>query len=301
MPYKKIKLELNENNGKKAFCVLMQSLKVSINEAQKLIDKKRLFCNGKVVSKKNEILNGLIELVVYENEARGVEVVFENDEFAVLEKPSGVLSHPNGRNCKYSLSDEIWSLWGKNACVAHRLDKQTSGLILVAKNKPSQILLKQAFEKKQIQKEYLALVSGKTALEFNSNKPLALAKFDEIKTRMEVNEKGKEALSKFKALRHFEKLNATLLLCKPLTGRQHQLRVHLFDLGHKILGESLYGLKKAQIESILDEKLSQKELIELTGASRLCLHSRRLKFSLLGKEFDFVSKFKGENFLSFLG
>lgn len=91
MAYIKIKLS---NNGKKAFQVLMENLKISINEAQKLIDKKRLFCDGILVEEKNKILNGLVELIVYENNPKGVEIVFENEDFAILEKESGILSHP---------------------------------------------------------------------------------------------------------------------------------------------------------------------------------------------------------------
>ncbi|TQR31353.1 RNA pseudouridine synthase [Campylobacter sp. MIT 99-7217] len=291
MAYRKIKLSHIENNGKKAFQVLMENLKISINEAQKLIDKKRLFCEGQIVSKKNEILQGLVELIVYENEPKGVEIVFENDEFAVLEKPSGVLSHPNGRHCKYSLCDEIWALWGKNACIAHRLDKETSGLILVAKNKKTQIILKEMFEKKQIQKEYLALASGKLPTKFEVDQALELSKnYDDVKTRMQICKQGKEAITEFETIEFWQDFNASLVLCKPLTGRQHQIRLHLFHVGHKILGDPLYGLTKEQIESILDEKLSPLERIKFTGASRLCLHSNRLKFTFLQKEFDFISK-----------
>ncbi len=112
LAYTKIKLS---NNGKKAFQVLIDNLKININEAQKLIDKKRLFCDGILVEEKNKILKGDVELIVYENNPKGVEIVFENEDFAVLEKESGILSHPNGRHCKYSLSDEIWHLWGKSA------------------------------------------------------------------------------------------------------------------------------------------------------------------------------------------
>ncbi|HEF1610808.1 TPA: RluA family pseudouridine synthase, partial [Campylobacter jejuni] len=252
MAYIKIKLS---NNGKKAFQVLMENLKISINEAQKLIDKKRLFCDGILVEEKNEILNGLVELIVYENNPKGVEIVFENEDFAILEKESGILSHPNGRHCKYSLSDEIWHLWGKEACVAHRLDKETSGLILVAKNKKAQIDLKALFEKKLVQKEYLALANGKIEENFIIDKAINLAKnYDDVKTRMQICKEGKQAITEFEILEYFPKINATLLLCKPLTGRQHQIRVHLFYKNHKILGDPLYGLEKKDIEKILDDK-----------------------------------------------
>ena len=288
MAYTKIKLA---NNGKKAFQILMENLKITMNEAQKLIDKKRLFCNGILVEKKNELVKGVVELVVYENHPKGVEIVFENEDFAVLEKPSGVLSHPNGRHCEYSLCDEIWSLWGKEACVAHRLDKETSGLILVAKNKISQISLKTMFEKKEIQKEYLALARGQIKENFIVDKALALAKnYDDIKTRMQIHKQGKKALSEFEVLSYFPEFNATLLLCKPLTGRQHQIRVHLYHKNHTLLGEPLYGLNKEQIEDILDGRLSTKKRLRLTGAKRLCLHSYRLKFKYKEQNFDLKSK-----------
>lgn len=288
MPYIKIKLS---NNGKKAFQTLKDALKISMSEAQKLIDKKRLFCDGKLVEKKNEILKGCVELIVYKNEPKGVEIVFENQDFAILEKESGVLSHPNGRHCQYSLCDEIWHLWGKNACVAHRLDKETSGLILIAKNKNSQSSLKKMFENKEIQKEYLALVFGQTQDEFRVNEAINLNNdYENFKMRMQICKEGKEAITEFKKLDFWKEFNASLLLCKPLTGRQHQIRLHLFHMKHKILGEYLYGLEKQEIESILDHMLSKEERVKLTGASRLLLHSQRLKFRFKNENFDISSK-----------
>lgn len=288
LPYIKIKLP---NNEKKAFKLLMEHLKIPLNEAQKLIDKKRLFCDGILVEKKNKILNGLIELVVYENEPKGIEIAFENEDFAVLEKPSGVLSHPNGRHCSYSLCDEIWHLWGKEACVAHRLDRETSGLLLVAKHKKAQIAFKTMFEKKEIQKEYLALVKGKIELNFKVDRAINLTKnYDDIKTRMQICENGKKALTEFESLEYYPNFNATLLLCKPLTGRQHQIRVHLFHIKHPIIGEYLYGLDRFQIEKILDKRLTQFQRVQITGAKRLLLHAFALKFKFKGKQFNIVSK-----------
>lgn len=288
MAYVKIKLQ---NNGKKAFEILINNLKISINEAQKLIDKKRLFCNGNLVNKKNEILNGIIELIVYQNNPKNIEIIYENDDFAVVEKLSGVLSHPNGRNCEYSLCDEIWHLWGTNACVAHRLDKETSGVILITKNKQSQKELKAMFEKKLIKKTYLALVNGKTQKEFIVNKKIDINKnYDDIKTRMIICENGKDALTHFETLEFFDDLNASLILAKPLTGRQHQIRVHLFHMKHKILGDPLYGLTKNQIEQILDKNINQEERIKITGAKRLLLHSFSLEFNYKNKNFLIKSK-----------
>ena len=368
-----------------AFKALINALNVQMSEAQRLIDKRRVFCNGTLVESKNQILSGKLEVISYQNAARGEKPVFETEDFAVFDKQSGVLSHPNGRKCEYSLCDEAWTLYGKQAGVAHRLDRETSGLILIAKNKAAQRDLKGLFESKMVQKEYLTLVYGLVESEFSVNLPMKLAKnYDDIKTRMKIcdlKEGGKPAITSFKRLEYFEniaeikakmgicaenegkrlnlskdfdlngilngdlnkgeKLNSSkdfglkgglngilngdlnkgelafespcenvckcfenpafkcgeslsnglsLVLAKPLTGRQHQIRLHLFHSTHKILGEPLYGLKKPQIERLLDGKMSEDERLFLTGAKRLCLHSNRLCFEFKGKKFDIVSK-----------
>lgn len=420
MAYKKIKIanllsefaasenasdNVVQNANSRAFKVLMNALGVSMSEAQRLIDKGRLFCNGEVVSAKNEILRGEIELISYENAPRGQKPIFDNQNFAVFDKQSGILSHPNGRNCAYSLCDEIWHLYGAQAGVAHRLDRETSGLILVAKDKKTQTIFKTLFEKRLVKKEYLALVSGQTPLEFSVDLPMNSA-CDEVKTRMRLcplSEGGKEARTEFKRLCYFSEqdllnlsremknaadknlnltetlenfasfesgfenkfdenarddlsylacenafeskfkrkfsenansdlpcLNsfdskfdeskkrqkefsarknsacdeskiqlgkgfdfskgASLLLARPLTGRQHQIRLHLFASGFAILGEPLYGLEKADIERILDKQMSAFERVSLTGATRLCLHSNRLEFEFGGKSYDILSQ-----------
>ena len=256
------------------------------------------------------------------------------------------------------------------ASVAHRLDRETSGLILAAKHSAAQRALKGLFERKMVQKEYLALVEGQTEPEFSVNLPMKLAKnYDDIKTRMQIcdlKDGGKPAITHFKRLEYFENLDeiraraesceknlggkpifensclqkdgkkpairqfdereffenstlpfenpcvkfenttatergeqfssealscgASLVLARPLTGRQHQIRLHLFAAGHKILGEPLYGLKKPQIERLLEGKMSHAERLNLTGASRLCLHSNRLCFEFEGKKFDIISQ-----------
>lgn len=395
MAYKKIKIanllsefaasenasdNVVQNANSRAFKVLMNALGVSMSEAQRLIDKGRLFCNGEVVSAKNEILRGEIELISYENAPRGQKPIFNNQNFAVFDKQSGILSHPNGRNCAYSLCDEIWHLYGAQAGVAHRLDRETSGLILVAKDKKTQTIFKTLFEKRLVKKEYLALVSGQTPLEFSVDLPMKSA-CDEVKTRMRLcplSEGGKEARTEFERLCYFSEqdllnlsheiknaanknlnlteilgnfasfesgfeskfdenlgddlscLNlfdskfdeskkrqkefsahtnsacdeseiwlgkgfdfskgASLLLARPLTGRQHQIRLHLFASGFAILGEPLYGLERADIERILDKQMSAFERVSLTGATRLCLHSNRLAFEFGGKSYDILSQ-----------
>ena len=352
MPYNKTQIAFL-NTEVVAFRAIMNALKVPMSEAQRLIDKRRVFCDGLLVQSKNQLLRGTLELIAYQNAARGEKPIFETEDFAVFEKKSGVLSHPNGRKCPYSLCDELWTLYGAGASVAHRLDRETSGLILAAKHSAAQRALKGLFERQMVQKEYLALVDGRTEPEFSVNLPMKLARnYDDIKTRMQIcslENGGKPAITHFKRLEYFENLDeiraraeicaenlggkpckpsenscvnfenaatwhcatfenaaatergeqfssealscgASLVLARPLTGRQHQIRLHLFHSGHKILGEPLYGLKKPQIERLLDGKMSHAERLNLTGASRLCLHSNRLCFEFEGKKFDIISQ-----------
>ncbi len=266
-----------------------------MREAQRLIDKGRLICDGVVINEKNALLSGEICLIDYETNPRGLKPIFECDKFAVFDKPSGVLSHPNGRHCEYSLNDEIWSLYGQEASVAHRLDCETSGLIVVGKDKNAVVNLKKLFENRQVYKSYVALAQGKISeiLRIEANMDLA-NDYDDVKMRMRICEDGKSAVTEILPIEYFADIDATLVRAVPLTGRQHQIRLHLFHVEHKILGEPLYGLSRPQIEKILDKEMSERERILITGAPRLLLHADEIRFKFDGVEYKIKSKFDAE-------
>ena len=280
--------------GQKAYEILLQN-GYKMREAQRLIDKGRLICDGAVVGEKNALLSGEICLIEYETNPRGLKPIFECDKFAVFDKPSGVLSHPNGRHCEYSLNDEIWSLYGREASVAHRLDCETSGLIVVGKDKNAVVNLKKLFENRQVCKSYVALAQGKISenLRIEANMDLA-NDYDDVKMRMRICEDGKSAVTEISPIEYFADIDATLVRAVPLTGRQHQIRLHLFHVEHKILGEPLYGLMRPQIEKILDKEMSESERILITGAPRLLLHSDEIGFKFDGVEYKIKSKFDAE-------
>ncbi|AGZ82586.1 pseudouridine synthase [Campylobacter fetus subsp. testudinum] len=314
MAYKKFKV--GSFCGEKAYTIFL-NLGYSMKEAQKLCDKGRLLVNDSVCGK-NDLVFGDAYFIDYECEPKGLQPIFECDEFGVFDKPSGVLSHPNGRNCEYSLCDEIWSLWGKKACVAHRLDRETSGVIVVAKNAYSALNLKKSFENRAVAKTYLAFVNGKfdgsglnefcindfkdfkDKLEFFDDiqgfvidKNMDITKdYDDIKIRMEICPEGKRAVTVVKLVEYYPKFDISLVECYPLTGRQHQIRLHLFHMKHRILGDPIYGLEKSEIENILDNKLTKSERINLVRSSRLMLHSKRIKFAFLGQIYDIKSQIK---------
>ena len=267
-----------------------------MREAQRLIDKGRLICDGTVVSEKNALLSGEICLIEYETNPRGLQPIFECDKFAVFDKPSGVLSHPNGRHCEYSLNDEIWSLYGREASVAHRIDCETSGLIVVGKDKDAVVNLKKLFENRQVYKSYVALVYGKISenLRIEANMDLA-NDYDDVKMRMRICQDGKSAVTEILPIEYFADIDVTLVRAVPLTGRQHQIRLHLFHVEHKILGEPLYGLARPQIEKILDKEMSESERILITGAPRLLLHSDEICFKFDGVEYKIKSKFDAKD------
>lgn len=293
MPY--IHKFIAHAEGQKAYEILLRN-GYKMREAQRLIDKGRLTCDGEVVSEKNALLSGEICLIEYETNPRGLQPIFECEKFAVFDKPSGVLSHPNGRHCEYSLNDEIWSLYGREASVAHRLDCETSGLIVVGKDKNAVVNLKKLFENRQVYKSYVALVHGKISenLRIEANMDLA-NDYDDVKMRMQICQDGKSAVTEILPIEYFADIDATIVRAVPLTGRQHQIRLHLFHVEHKILGEPLYGLTRPQIEKILDKEMSEAERILITGAPRLLLHSDEICFKFDGIEYRIKSKFDAQD------
>jgi len=260
-------------------------------ESQRLISKGRVFQNNKPITKTGAIIEGEFELVEFEPATRGLEPTFQTDDFVVFDKPSGVLIHPQNRHTKYSLVDELKYQFGKDANITHRIDQETSGLVLCAKNKKSERDIKMMFENREITKTYLAMVHGHLKDAFISNEPLLRAEDESAIVRMivKVDEKGKVSKTSFKPLKYFKKLNMTLVECKPHTGRQHQIRVHLFHMKHPIVGDPIYGQKDEDIIKFLDKDITTEERIKKSGSPRLLLHANQLFFKLYDQEYTIQS------------
>ena len=140
------------------------------------------------------------------------------------------------------------------------------------------------------------MVQGKIEREFTIDAKMDLANnYDDVKMRMQICENGKSAVTKILPIRYFYDIDTTLIRTIPLTGRQHQIRLHLFHVKHKILGEPLYGLSRPQIEKILDKEMSERERINLTGAKRLLLHSDEISFKFDEIFYTIKSKFDAES------
>ena len=156
--------------------------------------------------------------------------------------------------------------------------------------------MKKLFENRQVYKSYVALAQGKISeiLRIEANMDLA-NDYDDVKMRMRICEDGKSAVTEILPIEYFADIDATLVRAVPLTGRQHQIRLHLFHVEHKILGEPLYGLSRLQIEKILDKEMSESERILTTGAPRLLLHADEISFKFDGVEYKIKSKFDAKD------
>ena len=276
----------------KAFLYLIQELGYTQKEAQRLIAKGRLFVNGEPMTRTAGEIEGEFEFIYFEPITKGLEPTYEEEEFVIFDKPSGLLIHPQNRYTPYSLIDELKYQYGRNANITHRIDQETSGLVLCAKNKQSERDIKMMFEQRDMKKKYLAFVHGNFEEELMVDAPLLRAEDESAMVRMvvKVDEKGKTAKTHFKPLQYFPELDMTLVECSPYTGRQHQIRVHLFHVKHPIVGDPIYGQSEENIIKFLDRELTEEQRIQNSGAKRLLLHASELAFDLYEKSYIVKSK-----------
>ena len=273
-----------------AFVWLMRTFGVTQGEAQRIIDRGRLLCNGQPLPDKSARISGEVEVVIFEPESRGNTPIFTTPDFYLFDKPSGVLVHPKKMTTPYSMLDEVRHWGGQFANAAHRIDKETSGLLLASRHKAAERFLKGAFERKAIQKSYRAWVTGRIDKAFSVDAPILLNQdYGPTKHKVFINPKGKRAYTSFYPLRYNERLNATLLECIPHTGRTHQIRIHLFHVKHPILGDPIYGTDYPTAEAYLEERLSPAQRRIHTGASRLMLHAYSVRFSY-GADYYLISR-----------
>ena len=202
-----------------------------------------------------------------------LKIVYRDDDIVVVNKPSGLLTVP-GRLPEHQdcLQNRLLSVL-PTATIVHRLDMATSGIIILALNKAAHVHISRQFEQRQTQKRYLARVYGEvTGNEGEVDLPLR-CDWPNRPKQMVDHEHGKKAKTLWRVLKREEE--TTLMALTPITGRSHQLRVHMLELGHPIIGDRLYAHDKA-----------------LSLSKRLQLHAHTLSLThpVTGEQKSFEAK-----------
>lgn len=205
------------------------------------------------------------------------EIIFENDSFIAVNKPAGLLSIPDREQTQTSLKDMLLAKYGSIYTV-HRLDKDTSGIILFAKTEAAHKYFSQLFEERKIEKYYTGLVYGSVA-EKKGTLDAPISEHPVQKGLMVVHRKGKPSVTDYEVMEDLKSFS--LLQFQLHTGRTHQIRVHCKNMGHPLACDELYGDGKPILLSSLKKKfkLSKHDEEERPMLNRLALHSARLKFT----------------------
>ncbi|CAA6800157.1 MAG: Ribosomal large subunit pseudouridine synthase D (EC [uncultured Sulfurovum sp.] len=289
MPFVKEKYHIEEETI--AFLYVMHTLRYTQGQAQRHIAKGRLLINGVSMTYTGQKIQGDVEMVFFRPQGKGLKPTFQNKDFMLFEKPSGVLVHPNTMATPYSMLDEVRSIAGDNANGTHRIDMETSGLFLASKHKKAETYLKGSFENRTIKKSYLAWVDGNLTEPFSSQERIKVNKdgYENTKHKVFISDEGKPAKTDFIPLEYDEILDTTLVACYPHSGRLHQIRIHLFHVKHPILGDPIYGASYAASDDYLDMTQSEENRLIQHGAPRLMLHAQSLSFTY-GSKFYIESK-----------
>ena len=244
---------------------------LSRSSIQKMVKNGLAKVNGRIITKVKELVDesiDLIELAEVQKDAKYIdlEIIYEDENVIVVNKPKGVLTHSKGvLNNEFTVAD-FFKLHGcdfakgtNRAGIVHRLDRETSGIIIGAKNDTAAKKLQKQFSERTTKKEYIAIVEGVPS----PNKAiidLPIARNNSLPSTFIVNAKGKTAQTKYEVLE--SKNNRSLVKLNPKTGRTHQLRVHLAYIKHPIVGDRVYN-----------DRYSEKD-------SRMFLHAKSLEISI---------------------
>jgi 23S rRNA pseudouridine1911/1915/1917 synthase len=256
----------------------------SRSHIQKVIDNKYVSVNGKIVAKNFELsasdvvaIRNLDHLEILNKQIKpqniSLNVIFEDKYFLIISKIAGITVHPAPGSFENTLVNAILFYLKKNPCqtlynqragIVHRLDKDTSGLIIIAKNDVIARKISEQFKSRTVEKKYKALVLGN----FSEKKgeirlPIGRSRVDRKKMGVSID-RGREAVTDFVVTEEFE--GCSLLDVFPKTGRTHQIRVHLRYIDHPIIGDKQYGNKESE------------RIARDIGLNRQFLHASKLKF-----------------------
>ena len=271
-----MKVNIKEQDiGKRIDSYLAENTEFSRAHIQKMIENEKVLVNGKKtkvsykIQKDDDISveNEIPKEVSLEAQDIPIEVLYEDNDIIVVNKPKGMVVHPANGNPNGTLVNAVMAICKDSLSgiggeirpgIVHRLDKDTSGAIVVAKNDKAHINMSEQIKNHEVEKTYIALVKGFVKEEEATiNMPIGRSTKD--RKKMAVNKNGKNAITHIKVLKRFDKY--TLLKVNIETGRTHQIRVHLSHIGYPIVGDYTYSNGKNEFDVIGQ-----------------CLHAQKLEF-----------------------
>lgn len=210
---------------------------------------------------------------------RRFAVIYEDDWILAVDKPAGLPVHPTARYFRNTLTSLLAERYGDGRPVlTHRLDSETSGVLLCARDLPTERALKQMFARREVSKTYLAVVRGELAPPLGRiEAPIGPDPRSAIRVKMGCDvPDGQPALTEYRVLE--TRGDRSLVELYPRTGRQHQLRAHLAHVGHPIIGDKMYGPDETLFLDYIEEGPTP-EIIARAGFPRQALHAARIAFA----------------------
>ena len=277
---KEIIVEQSEEKNRLDSYIASKDLELSRSMIKKLLEDGKITVNGEITKASYKVqLNDKIEIdiekpkeVKLEAQEIPLDVIYEDNDILVVNKQKGLVVHPGNGNLDGTLAnavmahckDSLSGIGGElRPGIVHRLDKDTSGLLIIAKNDKAHIKMSKQIKDRKVKKTYIALVRGIISEnEATINMPIGRSTKD--RKKMAVTKNGKEAITHFKVLNRFttNKASYTLLEVKIDTGRTHQIRVHMAEIGHPVIGDTVYSNGKNEF-----------------GVVGQCLHAKKLEFT----------------------
>ena len=286
-----INIKVDEGNIRIDQFLVNKYPKLSRSKIQSLIKNKHIRVNGMQIKPSlklngGEIIRGdIIEIFNNNLEPQkiGLDILYEDEDIIIVNKSSGMVVHPGNGNPSNTLVNALIyhfsMLSNKNDTrpgIIHRLDKDTSGLIVVAKNNYAHDYIADQFANRTVYKVYEAVVWGRTDEKGIVEGMIGRDKNNRIKFSM-VESNGKSSKSEYFLKNFYDPISYVKLI--PFTGRTHQLRVHMNSIGHPIFGDTMYNGGLNNVKSF-DSKFSSKLEIALKKINRVCLHAKKIKFKL---------------------
>ena len=266
-----------ESDGKRIDAYLSEKLEdMSRVTVQRLLSNGKILVNHKIVKSSYKVQEGdkiqIEEEIPVEISLKAqdipLDVIYEDKDIIVVNKPKGMVVHPANGNPDGTLVNAIMAMCKGSLSgiggeirpgIVHRLDKDTSGIIVVAKNDKAHINLSEQIKEHRVKKTYIALVRG-IVKENEATINMPIGRSEKDRKKMAVTKKGKEAITHFRVLERYDKY--TLLQVNIETGRTHQIRVHLSQIGYPIVGDEVYSNGKNE-----------------WNIKGQCLHAKSLEFT----------------------